>query len=416
MKNLCSDEQIAILHEIQKYLALKEEYAPMFMSAEEFSEWQKFNRNYFLHRGYLSIWDGIAIPSGIDEVVVEKKRTRYGEKPFLVFRDAESFHEYCRNAYFLGIESFALLADRFIPLINSLAHEYSVPAAACDGLRLEIEKFVGLNFTKNAAVVSDEQLYGSLCNYYKNAVRSKAGQVFVKYGIVIDIDVSEWESTVSSENCPESAYISYIDSDDLDTEEIDPRRLLFKIIDLMDKLENKKDSRFDMKDNLLSQVVRSEQATKEFILNYYASLKDRRSVWRPVAFSYQVYFALNNGAKYLKNPAFVQACSNTKIGEMLEDQINTYKSIDINEKALGNMYSILSRMHDENIQNTTLIKCAGDSEQIGKAFEQIGKALSKELRTEEARDSLARALLVSVLEKPEATPSYADVKGEYYHE
>lgn len=413
LKDIYSANQIARLEEIRKYLALKEKYAPYFLSAEEFGEWEKCHKNYFLHRGYLSIWDGIEVPSGIDEVVIKKGSSKGGIKPYLVFSDAEAFYEYCRNAYFLGIESFAFLEDKFIPQIESLAQKYSVPAAACDGLQSEVEKFVGLNFTADAAVVSNEQLYGSLYNYYKRAVESKAGQIFVKYGVVINIDISEWEPTLSLENYPESAYISHAD---LDTEEIDPKRLLFKIIDLMDKLENKKDSKFDMKDNLLSQVVRSDHATKEFLSSYYAALKDRRSVWRPAAFSYQVHFAHDNGVKYLKNPTFIQTCGDTSIGEMIESQINTYKSTDINEKALGNMYSILNRMRDENIQNTTLAECAGGSGQNGKAPEQIGKALSKELRTEEARGSLARALLVSVLERSEAAYYSADVKGEDYHE
>lgn len=413
MKDRYSADQIAKLDEIRKYLALKEKHAPCFLSVEEFGEWEKCHKNYFLHRGYLSIWDGIKVPFGIDEVVIKKGRTQGGVKPYLVFSNAETFHEYCRNAYFLGIESFALLEDKFIPQIEFLAQKYSVPAAACDGLQSEIEKFVGLNFTADAAVASNEQLYGSLYNYYKRAVESKAGQIFVKYGIVINIDISKWEPTLSLQDYPESAYISHTD---LDTEEIDPKRLLFKIIDMMDKLENKRDSRFDMKDNLLSQVVRSDRATKEFLSDYYAALKDRRSVWRPVAFSYQVHFAHDNGVKYLKNPAFIQTCGDTSIGEMIENQINTYKSADINEKALGNMYSILNRMRDENIQNITLAECAGNSEQSGKASEQIGKALSKELRTEEARGSLARALLVSVLERSEATYHFADAKGEDYHE
>lgn len=412
MKDIYSAGQIAKLDAIRKYLALKEKHAPVLLSAEEFGEWEKCHKNYFLHRGYLSIWDGIEVPFGIDEVVIEKKRTRDGAKPYLVFSDAEAFHEYCRNAYFLGIESFALLEDKFIPKIKSFVKEHGGPAAACDDLQSEIEKFVGLNFTKDAAVVSNEQLYGSLYNYYKSAAESKAGRVCIEYGMVIDIDISEWEPTLSLEDYPESA----ISCTGFDTEKIDFRQLLFKIIDLMDKLENKKDSRFDMKDNLLSQVVRSGRATKEFLSNYYAALEDRRSVWRPVAFSYQIHFAHDNGVKYLKNPAFIQTCGATSIGEMIESEITTYKNADINEKALGNMYSILNRMHDENIQNKILIECAGDSGQSGKASEQIGKALSKELRTEEARSSLARALLISVLERSEAIYHFADAKGEVYHE
>lgn len=415
MKDRFSAAQTAILHEIRKYIALKEKHAPVFLSAEEFSEWQKRHTNYFLHRGYLSIWDGIEVPSGIDEVVIKKER-RGCEKPYLIFSDTEAFHEYCRNAHFLGVEAFALLEKRFISQIISKAAEHGASLSACDCLQSELEKFVGLNFTADVSAVSDEQLYGSLFNYYKRGVPQKAESVFKKYGFEINIDISEWEPTFSLENYPESAIESAISCTSFDSEKIDPRQLLFKIIDLMDKLDNKKDSRFDMKDNLLSQVVRSDRATKEFLSNYYASLKDRRSVWRPVAFAYQVYFAHDNGVKYLKNPAFIQTCGDTSIGEMIESQINTYKSANIHTKALGNMYSILNRMRDENIQNTTLIECAGDSGQIGKASEQIGKALSKELRTEEARGSLARALLVSVLERSEAAYHFADVKGEDYHE
>lgn len=406
LKDFYSVEQNAVLQEIRKYLALKEKYAPVFMSAEEFGEWQKHHGNYFIHKGYLSIWDDIAVPPGYDEVVIQKKRTRDGVKPYLIFRDAEAFQEYCRNAHFLGAASVTLLDNKLISLIESEAEKYRVPKSAYDDLQSELEKFAGLNFTADVSVVSDAQLYGSLYNYYKKGVAQKAAQVFKKYGIIIDIDISEWESTLSLEECPEIAVVPYTIDDDAD--KIDLNRLLLKVIGLMDKLGNENGSKFDRKDSLLRQVVCSERATDEFISSYYASLKDRRSVWRPIAFSYQVHFAHENGMKYLKNPAFIQACSNVSIGEMIESQIHTYKAGNISEKALSSMYSVSNRVHDENIQSATLLRCAGNPE-------QIGKALSKELRTEEAKCSLAKALLVSALEKSEAA-YFADVKGEEYHE
>lgn len=417
MKDFYSVEQNAVLQEIRKYLALKEKYAPVFMSAEEFGEWQKHHGNYFLHKGYLSIWDGIAVPPGYDEVVIQKKRTRDGAKPYLIFRDAEAFQEYCRNAHLLGAASVTLLENKLISLIESEARKYGVPKSACDELQSELEKFAGLNFTADVSVVSEEQLYGSLYNYYKKGVAQKAAQIFKKYGIIIDIDISEWESTLSLEEYPEITTVTYTIDDDAD--EIDFNCLLPKVIGLMDKLGNELGSKFDMKDSLLRQVVCSERAAKEFISGYYASLKERRSVWRPIAFSYQVHFAHENGMKYLKNPAFIQACGNVSIGEMIESQIrayevmiesriHTYEESSRNEKALSSMHSMSNRVHDENIQNATLLGCAGNPE-------QIGKALSKELRTEEAKCSLARALLASALERSEAA-YFADVKGEDYHE
>lgn len=410
-----SVEELTVLCEIRKCLVNKAKYAPVYVSADEFSQWQDRHRNYYLHSGYLSIWDGIEVPSGYDEVVIQKKRTRDGAKPYLVFRDVEAFHEYCRNVRLLGVESYVLLEKKFSKRMMAFAEEYRVPESAYDRLQSELERFMGLNFMADVSAqsVSDRQIYGSLYNYFKRALLGKVASVFGNYGIEIDIDTAELNMSLSSEDSPETICILRVEFEE---DKVDSKLLLFKIIDLMDKLENKKDSRFDMKDNLLSQVVRSDRATKEFLSNYYAALKDRRSVWRPVAFSYQVHFAHDNGVKYLKNPTFIQTCGDTSIGEMIENQINTYKSADINEKALGNMYSFLNRLRDENIQNITLVECAGNSGQSGKASEQIGKALSKELRTEEARGSLARALLVSVLERSEATYHFADAKGEDYHE
>lgn len=406
MKDFYSAEQNAILREIRKCLAFKEKYAPVFMSAEEFGEWQKYHGNYFFHEGYLSIWDDIVVPPGYDEVVIQKKRTRNGAKPYLIFRDAETFQEYCRNAHLLGAASVTLLENKLIPLIESEARKYRAPKSACDELQSELEKFAGLNFMADVSVVSEEQLYGSLYNYYKSGVAQKAEQIFKKYEMIIDIDISERESTLSLGEYPEITTMSY--TIDNDADKIDFNRLLLKIIGLMDKLGNEKDSKFDMKDSLLRQVICSDCAAKEFISSYYASLKERRSVWRPIAFSYQVHFAHENGMKYLKNPAFIQTCGNMSIGEMIESQIRTYKAGNISEKALSSMHSMSNRVQNENIQNATLLGCAGNPE-------QIGKALSKELRTEEAKCSLARALLASVLEKSGAAYS-AEVKGEEYHE
>lgn len=406
MKDFYSDEQRAMLYrEVRRCLVLKEKYAPVVMSAGEFAEWQKSHGNYFLHRGYLSIWEGIEVPVGVDEVVIEKKRVRDAVKPYLIFGDVRAFEEYCRNARLLGAGVFELLRKDFMDKMYTKAEEYGVPASACDDMQAELEKFVGLNFRADASALPDEQLYGSLFKYCKRGLEQKAESIFKRYGVIIHVDIEEWDSFLSMEKLTAGVDTSCAGSDE---DKINPERLLMKVLDLMDKLENKKGSKFDMKDNLLRQVVSSGCATDEFISGYYASLKERRSIWCPVAFSYQVHFAHKNGMEYLKNPAFIRTCGNMSVGEMIEDQLSTYKEENINERALSGMYSVRNRVYDENIQAVTLLACAGNSE-------QIGKALSKELRTEEARGSLARALLVSALERTrEACPE--DVKGEDYHE
>lgn len=402
-----STKELAILREIRKCLANKVKYAPVSLSAGEFSQWQDRHRNYYLHRGYLSIWDGIEVPPGYEEVVIQKRRTRNGAKPYLVFRDVEAFHEYCRNAHFLGVESFVLLGHKFSGQIKSFVEEYHVPESAYDRLQSELERFMGLNFMADVSAqpVSDRQIYGSLYDYFKCALQQKAVSVFGKYGMEIDIDTVKWDAALSSEDTPEVICVAHAD---FGGDKVDSNRLLEKIIDLMDRLENNKDTRYDLKDNLLSQVIRTDCATNEFISSYYSALKARRSVWRPAAFSYQILYAHDKGTKYLKNPAFIQACGNLSIGGMMESQINIYKGVRISEKAYHNMLSLWQTMKDENVQDTILLACADD---IG----QIGKALSKELRTEEAKGALARALLASVLDKKEEG-HFGTMEGVDYHE
>lgn len=405
MTDLNSTEKKKILQEIWKCLAEKENSAPVFLSAREFDEWRKCHGNYFLHRGYLSIWDGIAVPPGSEEVVIEKRRVREGTKPYLIFGSVESFHNYCRNAHLLGAMASALFGEGLLSRIELMAKDHNAPASACDELQEALERSVGLNFMADASAVSDGQLYGSLYNYYKKAISQKAATVFAKYGLIVDVDISEWDGVLSSGDDLESICVSRTD---FRGEEIDASRLFGKIIELMDRLSGQKDSRYDIKDNLLGKVVRSALATKEFISDYYANLRDRKSVWRPAAFSYQVYFAHENGTEYLKNPHFVRTCGNMSIGDMVESQIHASKSVNIDQKAISGMYSILNRVRYENLQDTVLIECAEN-------VEQIGKALSKELRTEEAKNALARALLVSVL-KENRTADFSDGREEDYHE
>lgn len=399
--------EITILQEIRRCLAGKGKHAPVYMSAGEFDQWRISHEKFYLHRGYLSVWNGLEVPAGYDEIVVQKKRTWGEAKPYLVFRDARTFHEYWRNAHLLGVESFALLEGKFSNKIKWIAEQYHVPESAYDSLQAELEKFMGLNFYLNVSTqsVPDSQLYGSLFQYLKRALQEKAVAVFGKYGVMIDIDTAEWDAALSLEDSPESICVSGMASEE---DRVNPERLLAKIIDLMDRLESKKDARYDLKDNLLSQVIRTDHATDQFISCFYSSLKARRSVWRPVAFTFQILYAHEEGTKYLKNPAFIQACGNTLIGEMMESQVYAYKGNRVSESAQSNMLSLWNRVLEDDIRNVALLQCAGDAE-------QIGKALSKELRTEEARGALARALLVSVLDKSEAY-NFIDRRGEDYHE
>lgn len=402
-----SAEERTILQEIRKCLVEKEKHAPVFMAADEFSQWQGRHKDHYLHNGYLSIWNGIEVPSGHGEVVIRKKRTRDGEKPYLVFRDAECFHEYCRNARLLGVEAYALLGNKFSGRIKSIAREYLVPESAYDSLQAELEKFIGLNFTMEAPAqtVSDGQVYGSLYNYFKRSVRAKAVSVFKKHGIEVDVDSVEWDAALSTDDSPEVICMARADGKE---GAVDANRLLDKILELMDRLEGRKGTKYDMKGNLLSQVVQTDRATNEFISCYYSALKARRSVWRPVAFSYQVLYAREKGTEYLKNPTFIQTCGNMSIGGMMEGQINAQKGVGLSEKAYQGILSLWRMVQDENVQDTTLLACAGDAG-------QVGKALSKELRTDEAKEALARSLLVSVLARKEDFRS-SDAEGVECHE
>ncbi|MDO4801815.1 MAG: hypothetical protein Q4A15_06585, partial [Prevotellaceae bacterium] len=110
--------------------------------------------------------------------------------------------------------------------------------------------------------------------------------------------------------------------------------------------------------------------------------------------------------KYLKNPVYVQKCGSITIGEMISSQIRSYSGSD--KKALSSMASLAEQAKKEELYQKPLAECAENTE-------QIGKALSKELRTEEAITALARALLVAGLEKEHMT-SFYETKGDEYHE
>lgn len=402
-----SPKQIALLSEIRKCLTYKTAHSPALLSSEEFDRWQSAHRDCFLHRGYLSIWEGIEVPSGCREVAIEKKRVRNGAKPYLVFEDAGTFHAYCQNVRLLGVEAFALLEDRFAPQIRKAAVEYGVPPSACDDLQTELEKFAGLNFTAGSPEMSDEQLYGSLFLYFKRALSQKAVSVFAKYGVLADIDVSELDIALPEEDSTDD-FLPYASGTALRTEEVDAKRLLEKIISLMERLEQEKDTKYNQKDHLLSQVIRTARATGEFLSCYYASLQARRSVWRPVAFSYQVWYAHDRGAQYLKNPAFVQSCGHMAIGGMIGELVHVGQSAGLGQAALDGMYAISGRVSEEKIRDTALLGCADGPE-------QIGKALSKELRTKEAKYSLAKALLTSALDRSRAD-DLSPWKGGECHE
>lgn len=404
-----STTELTLLREIRSHLSSVTACAPTLLSAEEFREWQRCHPNYFLQTGVLSLWHKVAVPPGTGAVVV-RKRTRTQGTPYLIFHDVPSFDAYCRSAHLLGVTAFRLLEDKLMREIQRTAASWNVPASACDELQEEMERAVGLNFKADVSTMSDEHLYGSLYSYFAKALSQKAPIVFERYGHIVDIDVLEYEAAlaVADGSACVCTFVARPDED-----KVDPRKLLHAIIDQMDKLCNAADSRYDLKDNLLGIVVQSDCAAGKFLSSYYASLRDwnatfRKSVWRPVAFSYQVHYAHGNGRQYLKNPSYVRACGDIAIGDMIENQIHTGRSAGYCPEALDSMRSVCDRVRQEDIWNTTLLECAGNAE-------QIGKALSKELRSVEGKGALARALAVYALER-QKTVCLSDKRGEEYHE
>ncbi len=396
-------EQIAFLQEIRNSISLKKQNEPTYLSKVEFALWQTEHKDYFLHRGFLSIWDGIDVPKDAHEIVIEKRTSREGVKPYLVFENPEHFSGYCRNAHLLGVEVYSLFEDRFFNTIKSISKTYSVPLSAFDELQNEIEKFVGLSYSLEDENITDEQLYGSLYNYLRKTIPQKATTVFGGYGAIVNIDISDWEETLNTDESSIDALVTYIDED---FEELNISSVLEKILEKLCILQSNKDSKCDIKDNYLRQIIYSDRATGEFILYHYSSLINRKSVWRPIAFSYQVQYSHSHGDKYLKNPVYVQKCGSITIGEMISSQIESYSGS--NKKALSSMASLAEQAKKEDLYQKPLAECAENTE-------QIGKALSKELRTEEAITALARALLVAGLEKEHMT-SFYETKGDEYHE
>lgn len=391
------------LDEIRRSIIEKRKNEPKELTADDFIAWKSEHDGYILHKGYLSIWNGITIPDNACEIVIEKRMTRENAKPFLIFNNPGCFKEYCRHSHLLGVEVYSLFEDRFDNTIKSIATTYSAPLSSYDILQEEVEKFVGLNFKIEDDEIADEHLYASLYNYLRKVIPQKAYTVFKSQGIIIDIDIYDFENLFSTND---DEFISSVTCAYVDDEKIDLKAMVCKISDMMVKLTSDKNTKFDIKDNLLRQIVYSDRATGEFVLYYYSLLNNRKSLWRPIAFSYQVQYSHDHGEMYLKNPTFVQKCAAITIGEMISSQIESYSNSD--KIALRNMSVLSDKAREEGVYQKPLSECAENTE-------QIGKSLSKELRTEEAKSALTRALLITALEKEQMT-SFYDAKGDEYHE
>lgn len=398
-----TSEQVIFLQEIRKSILMKKQNSPAYLSKDEFAAWKGNHDGCYLHKGHLSIWNDIIIPEGSKEIVVEKRSSRENEKPYLVFDNAVCFRNYCRNAHLLGVEVYTLFENRFSNTIKSIAKTYSALLSSYDELQNEVEKSIGLNFSLDDIDISDEQLYGTLYSYMKKTVIQKAYTVFLRQGIFVDLDISDFEKLLLNDD---TEFIESVTCTNINEKEIDLKALFDKIAGLIEELTADKTSKYDVKDNLLRQVINSEIATGEFVLRHYALLNNRKSVWRPIAFSFQVQYSHDHGEMYLKNPSYVQKCGGITIGEMISSQIESYSGS--NKKALSNMHSLLRRAKDEGVFQKPLSECT-------ESTEQTGKALSKELRTEEAKSALARALLITALEKEQMT-SFYEIKGDEHYE
>lgn len=400
-------EQLELLQHIRGSIAGKAASAPLQLSAAEFDRWRQSHAGFFLRSGYLSVWDGINVPPGTGEIVIEKKGAREGTKPYLVFRDEEMLGACCRNMNILGRTAYRLMEDRFSERVRRDAQSYGVTDSACIALQSELEKFVGMHFMADVSAISDEALYASLYQYFKRAVPSKEESVFRRFQSETPIDIRQRDARHPIRELAGSSYDTTFSHDE-DVKESDPASLYRKIVDMLDKLKDQKDSKYDMKDRLLGPVALSTAAANAFLSQYYACLREREAVWRPIALAGQVCYVHDQGEKYLKNPAFVRACGDMTLGDMLERQIDVCREAGISSRAVNNMYAFAERVREENSWDRLLSKCACSTE-------QIGKALSKELREEETCCALAKGLLVLHMGEG-AIHDASDRKGEYCHE
>lgn len=385
---LSADDRQRLLNIIRSAAVRKDELTPALLTR---SEWEGFlvqHPGTHVYRGLESVWT-TQDSSDDQPVVIRKLGGRDSEKPFLAFLSADHFLRYGKCCRDIGTCAYYLVEEWMTPRLYGLATRQGLSDDAVDEARSAIEYNVGIHWDLPDHQMTDEHLFRSLCAYIAKTATNQTERIYSKLSrqfVYIDAYTFDFLSDEDGEEPLGVISDAYSDSD-----EVDYGGLVDRVTQMITALfsANTSGRRYDIKDHLLPQIIVSVCATHRFLKEYYAGIEGRAVVWRPVVLGYQVVYSHEHGSAFLKNPRFIVACGQTTLGAMIDSQIGFCAGEHFTSDAMKNT---AERMQRESLMCVRLSECAASSE-------QIGKALSKELRTAEAIEALAKALPFAAAEK-----------------
>ena len=386
------DEKRLLLKELRSLDAEKKRLKPAVLDSDAYQRWLAAHPDALLLRGLSALRQGSA-GGARGAVALQKAGGRDNGRAYYVFESEKQLKDYSDACRLLGTTAYFLFESRLSPLIYAAAKQYRLSEAAFEEVRDAVEYSVGLYYEIPDAVTDDDSLSASFYSYTKRTAIQKASEIFGTmqnkfiYIDAYDFDITGGDVVFPEEEIPGMVAAGKTASDSVSTERLTER---VKAVLLSLAAGSGAQSRYDIKDSLFPMAARSRRAVVVFIRAYYEQLKGRASAWRSVALAYQLTYAHRRGTGYLKNPAFIQACGGTSMNEMLTEQklLARPKTERLAIAAIGKA-SLLLR--EKGVLFSVLNSFAASAG-------QIGKALSKELRTSEALDALSAALAVASIE------------------
>ena len=385
---LTDENKQVIIKSLRECIDKKNIFKPYPLSKAEFDEWFQINPDSYIHDGLMSLWEKI-VHTENHPVVIRKKGGRDSDKPFLVFDSNKQYEEYCDFCRKIGVFSYYLVDEWLTAKLTTMAKANNLPEVVVEEIQSAIECNVGLYYELPDENATDEHLFLAVCAYIKKIAPQKAATVFGKYcGMLVYIDGYDFEFFGSDDEEEGPVLIA---PDDSYSDNVNYDLLVNDVMKTMTTFLNSKDAgkRYDIKDNLLPVVISSKNSVLKFLEEYYPKIKNRVSVWRPVSLGYQITYSFENGQEYLKNPVFISKCSDTTLGAMILQQGDFSRGKRSVFLAIGDLEKVLAKYRQLDIR---FIECA-------ESAEQIGKALSKELRTKETLAALAKSLPIAAAEK-----------------
>ena len=400
------DEHADLLSRIRSYAAEKSLYQPAVISAEEYCIRAAADKDMVTVKGLASIGKG-AIDGASGAIAVMKAGGRDNGKVYYIFETPEQLRRYSDACSLLGAAAYYLFESKLNTVVRSAALNNGLPETACEEVQDAVEFAVGINYHIPDPDISDDCLSAALYVYIKRTTIQKASEILGKLkNRFIYIDSYDYDFTGGSEDdIPSSVSAELTEPDSVSI-----TRLADSIGAILRTLtdDSSADQRCDIKDSLLPKVACSRRAAVAFIREYYERVGSRSSVWRSVALAYQLVYSGDNGLIYLKNTAFIKRCGDTAMSEMICSQRAAAEALK-ERRALTGIDRTEETLRLKGILFSVL-NCFASSPV------QIGKALSKELRTRDALEALSTALAVYAAEET-GYDKYCGFSGEEaYHE